>query len=102
MKNINGATGNWLYMGFKGLDGNQVGSQIIIDSDTRRDGSAWYSVNRDELPFYCFSPDFLYKKPLILLKDERINLRYRILHLNGEMDISKLNKRFDKYQKESH
>lgn len=101
-ENINGKTGDWLYLGFKALDGKQVGSQIMINPDTRRDGAAWYSVNTDELPFYYFSPAFLYKKPLILLKGGRINLRYRILHLNGEMDNSKLKKEFNKYQNGPH
>ncbi len=101
-ENINGRTGDWLYMGFTGLDGKQVGSQIMIDPHAIRDGAAWYSVNTDKLPFYYFSPAFLYHKPLVLLKDEKINLKYRILHLNGTMDNSRLNKEFNKYQNESH
>lgn len=99
-ENINGNTGDWLYMGFKGLDGKQVGSQIMIDPTTERDGAAWYSVNTNDLPFYYFSPAFLYKKPLVLLKDEKINLRYRILHLNGEMNYFILKEEFNKFHKE--
>ena len=100
--NINGKTGDWLYMGFTGLDGKQVGSQIVNDPHSIRDGAAWYSVNTNELPFYYFSPAFLYKKPLVLSKGEKIHLKYRILHLNGTMDNSKLNKEFNKYKNESY
>jgi type 1 glutamine amidotransferase len=101
-ENINGKTGDWLYMGFAGLNGNQVGSQIMIDSGSRRDGAAWYSVNTNDLPFYYFSPAILYKKPLRLLKGEGIKLNYRVLHLNGAMNESKLNKEFQKYQIEKY
>ncbi len=73
-KDLNGRTGDWLYMGFQGLDGNRVGSVIMISADTRREGEAWYSVVTPELPFYYFSPAYLYFKPRLLIKGERINL----------------------------
>jgi type 1 glutamine amidotransferase len=99
-ENITGKTGDWLYMGFRGLDGKQVGSQIMIAPNTRRDAAAWYSINDDDLPFYYLSAAIIYKKPLVLLKGERMKLNYRILHLNGAMNKSKLNKEFIRYQNE--
>jgi type 1 glutamine amidotransferase len=96
-KNINGKTGDWLYMGFTGLDGKKTGSQIMIDPNTRRNGAAWYSVVREDIPFYYFSPAYLYKKPLVLLKGEKIHLKYRILHLNGKTNHINLNREYNKY-----
>ncbi len=89
-KEINGRTGDWLYMGFQGLDGNRVGSTIMISEDTRREGEAWYSVVTPELPFYYFSPAYLYLKSRLLTKGERINLKYKILHLAGDVASEEL------------
>ncbi len=96
-KEVNGKTGDWLYMGFQGLDGTRVGSVIMISEDTRREGEAWYSVNDPELPFYYFSPAYLYLKPRLLTKGERINLKYRIVHLGGDVTSDRLNKEYDNY-----
>ena len=83
---VNGKKGDWLYMGFTGLDGSKVGSQIIIHPDSHTEGEAWYSVNTEEFPFYYFSPAVLYYKPLILSKGEKLQLQYRINHFTGEMN----------------
>jgi type 1 glutamine amidotransferase len=95
--NVNGSQSDWLYMGFTGIDGGKVGSQIMVPSEGRRNGWAWYSVNDGQLPFYYFSPAYLYHKPLILKKGEKIKLSYRILHLPGEVNADLLNEEFQKY-----
>jgi hypothetical protein len=97
-ESINGRKGDWLYMGFTGLNGQKVGSQIMADPDYQTDGNAWYSFNDKELPFYYFSPAVLYHQPMKLLKGQKLRLRYRILHLMGEMDASNLENEFRKYQ----
>jgi len=97
---VNGRDGDWLYMGFTGLDGNKVGSQIIISENTHRNGSTWYSVNTNDLPFYYFSPAYLYKKPLLLLKGEKLVLQYRINHFAEKTNHTELEKEFQKYKKE--
>lgn len=94
---INGKQSDWLYMGFTGLDGKKVGSLMMVSPKTRRNGWAWYSVNDEQLPFYYFSPAYLYHKPLNLKKGEPINLTYRILHLPGEANSQLLNKEFQKF-----
>ncbi|MCF6334085.1 MAG: PmoA family protein [Draconibacterium sp.] len=99
-KNINGKSGDWLYMGFTGINGNQVGSQIIISPDSQRDGSAWYSVNTEDLPFYYFSPAYLYKKPLVLLRGKKLKLNYRVNHKQGAVDLVGLEKEYNRYKKE--
>jgi hypothetical protein len=42
----------------------------------------------------------LYKKPLVLLKGDSINLGYRVLHLEGEMNYFILEEEFNKFDKE--
>jgi type 1 glutamine amidotransferase len=97
-ENINGRKGDWLYMGFTGLNGQKVGSQIMIRPDSHTEGTAWYSFNTIDLPFYYFSPSALYYQPLRLLKDQELRLNYRILHLAGEMDTLKLRTEFQRYK----
>ena len=96
---INGRQGNWLYMGFKGINGQQVGTQIMVDPGSQRTGSAWYSVNTETEPFYYFSPAYLYLNPLKLKKDAEISLNYRILHLPGEVNVKHLNGEYKNYIK---
>jgi len=97
---VNGGNGDWLYMGFTGLNGKKVGSQIIISENSQRDGSGWYSVNTNDLPFYYFSPAYLYKKPLLLLKGEKLVLHYRINHFEGETNQAELENEFQNYKNE--
>lgn len=97
---INGKTYDWLYMGFTGLDGGLIGSQICIAPNSQREGAAWYSVNTNDLPFYYFSPAYLYKKSLLLLKGEKFSLNYRVNHLSGEVKQSELEKAFKDYEQE--
>ncbi len=94
---INGHAGEWLYMGFTGLDGNQVGSQIMISPGSQRERGAWYTVNTNDLPFYYFSPAYIYHKPLLLLKGEKLSLDYRINHIPGKVDQILLDKEFHNY-----
>lgn len=96
-ENINGKAGDWLYMGFRGLDGKTVGTQIIVDQEIQPERAAWYSVNSGDLPFYYFSPAVLYKKPLILLKGEKLHLKYRVVHHNSEVSEGKLRNEFDNF-----
>ena len=86
-------------MGFKGIDGKQVGTQMMIYPGSQRKGSAWYSVNTEVKPFYYFSPAYLYRSPLILKKDAEFRLKYRILHLPGEAEVKGLNNELKKYIK---
>ena len=94
---VNGSTGDWLYMGFRGLDGNRTGSAMFVPEQTRRDGWAWYLINDHEIPFYYYSPAYLYLKPLMLSKEEKIILDYRILHLAGEMTGEDLSESYYNY-----
>jgi hypothetical protein len=84
-------------MGFTGIDGSRVGSQIMVPPSSCRDGWAWYSANNEQLPFYYFSPAYLFYKPLVLKKGEQINLNYRILHLSGETGKQDLTNEYQKY-----
>ena len=95
--NVNGTIGDWLYMGFQGLDGNRIGSAMFVPENTRRDGWAWYLIDNPELPFYYFSPAYLYLKPLQLNKGSAINLNYRILHVAGEMTDQQLSNVYQDY-----
>jgi len=101
-ENINGKTGDWLYMGFRGLDGKTVGTQIIVDPETQPMEAAWYSINTSDLPFYYFSPAVLYKKPLMLLKGEKLYLKYRVVHHNGEVNESILENQFENFYKKKN
>lgn len=94
---INGRQGNWLYMGFNGTDGKQVGTQIMVPSHSQREGSAWYSFNDDSLPFYYYSPAYLYYKPLILKKGNHIKMNYRVLHLPGKIKAAEMEKNYQQY-----
>lgn len=96
-KHMDEKTGNWLYMGFTGPDEKQVGTAIMISKDTKGQGEAWYSVNRPEVPFYFFGPAYVYLKPKILTRGERIKLKYRILHLEGTVNNDILNQKYDRY-----
>lgn len=101
-ENINGKTGDWLYMGFKGLDGKPVGTQIMVCPETQTERAAWYSVNTGDLPFYYFSPAVLYKKSMMLLRGEKLHLNYRIVHHNGEVTESILKNHFVKFSEEKN
>jgi type 1 glutamine amidotransferase len=94
---INGRQGNWLYMGFTGIDGQRIGSQIMVDPGSQRYGSAWYSVNSEIQPFYYFSPAYLFFSPVAMKKGEKIDLNYRILHHPGNTNTDRLDQEFNKY-----
>ncbi len=100
-EDVSGKTGDWLYMGFTGLDGKQAGSQIIVSPDTQREGAAWYTISTEDLPFYYFSPAHLYYKPMELKKGEQIELKYRIDHISGVTNQEKLEHTFKKYKREN-
>ncbi len=95
---INGRQGDWLYMGFTGIDGEKVGTQIMVAPNSRRDGWAWYQVDSEAQPFYYFSPAYLYFQPLTLKRGEIIQLNYRVLHLPGDVNRQLLSEEFQKYK----
>ena len=95
--NVNGTTGDWLYMGFTGLDGNRTGTAMFVPESSKRDGWAWYLINERDLPFYYFSPACLYLKPLMLNKGETLKLNYRILHLYGSTTFENLSAYYHDY-----
>jgi len=94
---VNGTTGEWLYMGFSGLDGNPIGSAMFISNSSRREGEAWYLIDTPAQPFYYFSPAYLYLKPLTLHQGDEIQLGYRILHLSGNVTRKTLQSEHEQY-----
>jgi len=96
---VNGKTGDYLYMGFTGVDGKQVGTVMMISDDSKRHGEAWYTVNTPKIPFYYLSPAYLYHKPQTLTKGEHAKLKYRVVHLQGDVSEESLNKEYEKFLK---
>jgi hypothetical protein len=94
---INGSEGDWLYLGFTGNDGVKIGSQIMVPMESKRNGWAWYSSVLEQKSIYYFSPAYLYSKPIILKKGDEILLKYRILHLPGNVNKNMLNFEFKRY-----
>ena len=84
---MHGAKADWLYMGFKGVDGKQVGSVIMVGESTNSQSEAWYVTNSPQIPFYFINPAHVFLKPMTLRNGETIRLNYRVLHLEG--DVSK-------------
>ena len=84
-EDVNGTTGDWLFMGFKDLTGSPVGSAIFISDISRREGEAWYLIDQPDQPFFYLSPSCLYLKPLTLHREEEFHLNYRILHIAGDV-----------------
>ena len=77
--------GEWMYMGFKGTDGKQTGSLMISPKENQNESQAWYIIDNNNLPFYYFSPAYIFYNPVTLKKGEKINLKYRVLHFEGEI-----------------
>lgn len=100
-EDVSGKPGDWLYMGFTGQNGNRLGSQIMVSPDSQREGAAWYTISTEDLPFYYFSPAYLYYKPLVLKKGEELELKYRIDHISGVTSQEKLEHRFKTYKQEN-
>lgn len=44
--------GKWFYMGFTGVDGKKIGSQIIISAESKHSYSAWYVTKDEQIPFH--------------------------------------------------
>ena len=100
-EDVSGKPGDWLYMGFTGLDGKQAGSQIMVSPDSQREGAAWYTISTEDFPFYYFSPAHLYYKPLELKKGEQIELKYRIDHISGVTNLKKLEQSYQLYKQKN-
>lgn len=98
-KGFHRQNGNWLFMGFTGLDRNKVGSQIIVNPNSKREEAAWYVTDTNDLPFYYISPAYLFEKSQLLLKGEKLVLNYRINHIAGEITKNELQKKFQEYKK---
>ena len=96
--NMHGITGDWLYMGFTGTDGKRVGSLIMIDKETKGAGEAWYVTNNPNIPFYFINPAYVFLKPKTLHKGETLNMKYRVLHLEGTATKEELTKKYKKYK----
>jgi len=92
-----GSSGDWLYMGFQGFDGSRVGTAMFISDITKRQGAAWYLIDEEDLPFYYFSPAYLYFEPLILKKGESIRLKYRVMHIAGPVTSEMLTLEYKNY-----
>ena len=97
-ENPHATKGNWLFMGFKGFDGNSVGSQIMVHPDSKRKEAAWYATNQNDWPFYYFGPAYLFHKSKELLKGEKLVLNYRINHIAGEVSKADLEHNFTAYK----
>ena len=95
---VNGTTGDWLYMGFGGLHGEKVGSAIFIAEQKAGMGEAWYLINNPDLPFYYFSPAILYLKPHHLQEGESIHFNYRIKHRTGPVTREMLETEYKNYR----
>ena len=96
---LHASTGNWLYMGFTGIDGTRVGSQIIVNPVSKRKEAAWY-ITKNDIPFYYISPAYLFYKPKSFRKGEEFTLKYRINHLGGEISKAALENKYQAYKKE--
>ena len=73
----------------------------MVSPDSQREGAAWYTISTEDMPFYYFSPAYLYYKPLELKKGEQIELKYRIDHISGVTNQKKLEHTFKKYKQEN-
>ena len=100
-KEVHGKNGDWFYMGFSGIDGKQIGSQIIVSPNSKRKEAAWYVTQDPNQPFFYFGPAYLFYKPFTLLKGEKLNLNYRVNHFEGEITQSQLEEESKKYQKQN-
>lgn len=96
---MHGAKADWLYMGFKGVDGKQVGSVIMAGDATNREGEAWYVTRTPQIPFYFINPAPIFLKPITLQKDKTIHMKYRVLHLEGTVTKEELTKKYNQYVK---
>ena len=94
---VNGTSGDWLYMGFKGLHGTRIGSATFISPSSKREGEAWYLIDQPQQPFYYYSPAYLYLKPLTLHREEELHLNYRILHIAGDVTSEMLESEYQQY-----
>jgi hypothetical protein len=99
---VNGTTGDWLYMGFSGIDGSRVGSAMFKSEQTKRDGEAWYLISDPDLPFHYFSPAYLYLEPHVLQKGEIIHLNYRVMHIAGPVSSKFLKSEYQQYISSDH
>ncbi len=94
---MNGRNDDWLYMGFRDLRGDHAGSAIFIHPGSKREGSGWYLINQPEQPFYYLSPAYLYLDPVTLKEGEELQLRYRVWHHSGTMDMELLINEYSEY-----
>ena len=94
---VNLRKGNWLYMGFKSLTGEKVGTLILIHPKFAPISSRWYVINDPQVPFYYYSPAVLFDHNILLKKGEMLRLKYRIWILSGSYTKEKLQEKYEHY-----
>lgn len=90
----------WVYMGFKTLTGKDAGICIMQDPEYTTGVTSWYIINDPETPFYYYSPAAIYDGKIILRKDEKLRLRYRVWILSGEINVPELDEKYNEYMTE--
>ncbi len=86
-------------MGFTSLTGKNIGACIYVHPQTMNKDWAWYIFNTPELPFYYFSPAYLFYKKCELKKAESLNLKYRIQAISGNVSRKSLQNEYQLYIK---
>lgn len=69
---------DWQYYGFTSMTGKRVGIKIEQDPQYRSETSSWYIINDPLIPFYYFSPAVIFDRPVVLKKNVKWQLKYRI------------------------
>ena len=90
-------TDKWQYMGFNTLSGKRAGICIFQHPEFSSKTSRWYTINNPEIPFYYFSPAALYEGSIMLLKGEKLNFKYRVWILPGEIKTAELKSKYIEY-----
>jgi len=88
---------NWLYMGFRTLNGDNAGIAMFPDLKYSTPTMSWYLFNDPQIPFFYYSPAVLYDGKIILKKGQTLQLKYRVWILSGKTGNSSLDKKYDQY-----
>lgn len=92
---------NWLYMGFKTLNGENAGIAIYPNRKYSTPTMSWYIFNDPQIPFFYYSPAVLYDGKIILKKGEILRLKYRVWILTGDTGKAGLKHKYDQYLNEN-
>ena len=94
---LHGKASKWINMQCKTITGQNVSMCILDHPQNFNHPAEWYITNDPEIPFYYFNPAPIFSNKLILTKDERIILKYRLLiSPNVKSDIE-LNMKWKEY-----